>query len=83
MCAVIGFAVMVLDCLIPEKIKEVFSVGEDEDDIDKYSISEGYINTSFLDGVSLEGVTIKTTNQEAQQVSTLTVSIYVLIKQAL
>lgn len=83
LCAVIGFAVMLLDFLIPEKMKEVFSVGVDEDNSDTYSISEGYINTSFLDGGSLEGVTVKTTNQEPQQISTLTVSIYILIIQAL
>lgn len=82
--AVIGIVVILLDCLIPEKMREAFSVGVDEDDDnDMHSISEGYINTSFLEGVSLEGVTVKTTNQEPQQISTLTVSLNTLIEQAL
>ncbi|KAK2834505.1 hypothetical protein Q7C36_015206 [Tachysurus vachellii] len=73
LCAAIGFVVILLDCLIPEKMKEAFSVGVDEDDDnDMYSISEGYINTSFLDGMSLEGVSVKRTNQEPQQISSLT-----------
>lgn len=65
-------------------MREAFSVGVDEDeDSDIYSISEGYLNTSFLEGASLEGVTVKTTNQEPPQFSTLTVSLLILIKQAL
>lgn len=84
LCAVIGIAVILLNCLIPEKMREAFSVGVDEDDYnDMYSISEGYINTAFLEGVSLEGVTVKRTNQEPQHISTLTVSLQVIIKQAL
>lgn len=83
LCVVIGIAVILLNCLIPEKIREAFSVGADEDDYnDMYSISEGYINTAFL-GVSLEGVTVKRTNQEPQHISTLTVSLHVISKQAL
>lgn len=81
LCAVIGFVVILLDCLIPEKMREAFSVGVDEDDDnDMYSISEGYINTSFLDGVSLEGVSVKRTNQEPQQISSLTVSLHAPMK---
>lgn len=77
LCAVIGSVVVLLDCLIPEKMRDAFSVGVDEDDDnDMYSISEGYINTSFLEGVSLEGVTVKRMNQEPQQISTFTVSLH-------
>lgn len=83
LCALLGIFVMLLDCLVPEKMREAFSVGVDEDDSEIYSISEGYLNTSFLEEVSLEGVTVKTTNQEPQQISTLTVSLNILIKQAL
>lgn len=80
----IGIVVILLDCVIPEKMREAFSVGVDEDDDnDMYSISEGYLNTSFLEEVSLEGVTVKTTNQEPQQIFTLTVSLHTLIKQTL
>ncbi|XP_060759290.1 dual oxidase maturation factor 1 [Neoarius graeffei] len=75
LCAVIGIVVILLDCLIPEKMRAAFSVGvdEDDDDNDMYLISEGYLNTSFLEEISLESVTVKTTNQEPQQIFTLTV----------
>lgn len=84
LCAVIGIVVILLDCLIPEKMRAAFSVGVDEDDDnDMYLISEGYLNTSFLEEISLESVTVKTTNQEPQQIFTLTVSLHTLIKQTL
>lgn len=81
----IGIVVILLDCLIPEKMRAAFSVGvdEDDDDNDMYLISEGYLNTSFLEEISLESVTVKTTNQEPQQIFTLTVSLHTLIKQTL
>ncbi|KAJ8407722.1 hypothetical protein AAFF_G00267660 [Aldrovandia affinis] len=54
LCSLIGILVVMLDCFIPEKMKEAFSVGvdnDDEDNEDKY-LAEGYLNTSFLEGVT-------------------------------
>lgn len=47
------------DFMIPEKMKEAFSVGvdgcEDEDD----SCEEGYLNTVFLEGVTISPLASK------------------------
>ncbi|XP_076863370.1 dual oxidase maturation factor 1 isoform X4 [Brachyhypopomus gauderio] len=72
LCAVIGIAVILLDILIPEKMKEAFSVGLDSADDDVYS-GEGYLNTSFLEGVSLDALTVKGVSKERQQSFTSTV----------
>ncbi|XP_076863368.1 dual oxidase maturation factor 1 isoform X2 [Brachyhypopomus gauderio] len=71
LCAVIGIAVILLDILIPEKMKEAFSVGLDSADDDVYS-GEGYLNTSFLEGVSLDALTVKGVSKERQQSFTST-----------
>lgn len=59
LCTIIGILVVMFNCMIPEKMKEAFSVGvdsyEDEDD----SYGEGYLNTVFLDGVTISPLTSK------------------------
>ncbi|XP_053344126.1 dual oxidase maturation factor 1 isoform X1 [Clarias gariepinus] len=72
LCAVIGIIVILLDYLIPEKMREAFSVGVDEYDDNMCSVSEGYLNNSFLEGVSLEGVTVKGMSNGPQKTTTLT-----------
>uniref|UniRef100_A0A4W4EYM6 Dual oxidase 2 n=1 Tax=Electrophorus electricus TaxID=8005 RepID=A0A4W4EYM6_ELEEL len=72
LCAVIGIAVILLDILIPEKMREAFSVGLDSADEDVY-FGEGYLNTNFLEGASLDAVTAKGPSKESQQIFTSTV----------
>ncbi|KAG9280973.1 dual oxidase maturation factor 1 [Astyanax mexicanus] len=72
LCAVIGVLVIILDWLIPERMREAFSVGVDGDE-DVYS-EEGYLNTGFLEGAGLDAVIVKGTGKETQ-IATLTVSI--------
>ncbi|XP_026876564.2 dual oxidase maturation factor 1 [Electrophorus electricus] len=71
LCAVIGIAVILLDILIPEKMREAFSVGLDSADEDVY-FGEGYLNTNFLEGASLDAVTAKGPSKESQQIFTST-----------
>ncbi|KAJ8002560.1 hypothetical protein DPEC_G00160170 [Dallia pectoralis] len=51
LCLLIGVIVVVLDWLIPERIREAFSVGVDNEEDDVY-FGEGYLNSNFLTGVS-------------------------------
>ncbi|XP_070686593.1 dual oxidase maturation factor 1 [Pempheris klunzingeri] len=59
LCTIIGVLVVMLNILIPERIREAFSVGvesyEDEDGF----YGEGYLNTVFLDGVTISPLTSK------------------------
>ncbi|KAM4618176.1 dual oxidase maturation factor 2 [Polymixia lowei] len=52
LCAVIGFLVVLLEWLIPEKIKEAFSVGVDSYEDDDICYGEGYLNSIFHEGVT-------------------------------
>ncbi|XP_046890982.1 dual oxidase maturation factor 2 [Hypomesus transpacificus] len=53
LCAVIGVVVVLLDCLVPEKIREAFSVDMDNSDDDEVNFGEGYVNSSFLEEMTL------------------------------
>ncbi|XP_062318621.1 dual oxidase maturation factor 2 [Osmerus eperlanus] len=53
LCAVIGVMVVLLDCLIPEKIREAFSVDMDSSEDDEVNFGKGYINSSFLEEMTL------------------------------
>ncbi|XP_067090541.1 dual oxidase maturation factor 2 [Osmerus mordax] len=53
LCAVIGAVVVLLDCLIPEKIREAFSVDMDSSEDDEVNFGKGYINSSFLEEMTL------------------------------
>ncbi|XP_029952535.1 dual oxidase maturation factor 1 [Salarias fasciatus] len=59
LCAVIGSLVVLLNFLIPEKMKEAFSVGVDSDENDRYSYGNGYVNSVFVDGVIIYPMTSK------------------------
>ncbi|XP_068170359.1 dual oxidase maturation factor 1 isoform X2 [Antennarius striatus] len=56
LCTIIGALVVMLYFLIPEKIREAFSVGVDsyEDDV---SYGQGYLNSVFVDGVTIAPLT--------------------------
>lgn len=59
LCTIIGILVLVLNFMMPERMREAFSAGvdiyEDEDD----SYGEGYLNAVFLDRVTSSPLTLK------------------------
>ena len=48
----IGVVVAVLDCLIPEKIREAFNVDMDHSEDDEVTF-EGSVNSGFLEEISV------------------------------
>lgn len=50
-----------LDFLMPEKMKEAFSVGVDSYEDEDVYYGEGYLNTVFIDGVTVLPLTSKVT----------------------
>ncbi|XP_037306942.1 dual oxidase maturation factor 1 isoform X2 [Pungitius pungitius] len=61
LCAVIGILVSTLDFLMPERMKEAFSVGVDTYEDEDVCYGEGYLNTLFLDGVTVLPLTSNVT----------------------
>lgn len=59
LCTSIGILVVMLNFMIPEKMKEAFSVGVDSYDDEDASFGEGYLNSVFLDGVTISPLTSK------------------------
>uniref|UniRef100_A0A3Q1IQ23 Dual oxidase 2 n=1 Tax=Anabas testudineus TaxID=64144 RepID=A0A3Q1IQ23_ANATE len=59
LCTIIGILVVMFDVMIPEKVKEAFSVGVDSCEDDDVSCGEGYLNTIFLEGVTISPLTTK------------------------
>uniref|UniRef100_A0A8C7LSH3 Dual oxidase 2 n=1 Tax=Oncorhynchus mykiss TaxID=8022 RepID=A0A8C7LSH3_ONCMY len=57
LCLVIGILVVLLDCLIPEKIREAFSVEVDNDEDEDVYFGEGYLNSNFLASVTTTPLT--------------------------
>ncbi|XP_076124553.1 dual oxidase maturation factor 1 [Alosa pseudoharengus] len=56
LCTLIGVLVVLLDLLVPDRVREVFSVGGDDDEDDQHSdFPHGYFNSSFLERVTIEG----------------------------
>ncbi|KAL0968669.1 hypothetical protein UPYG_G00269970 [Umbra pygmaea] len=51
LCFTLGVSVVIMDTLAPEKLREAFSDVMDNED-DEISYGEGYLNTSFLGGVT-------------------------------
>lgn len=47
------------DFLIPEKMKEAFSIGVDSYEDEDVSYGEGYLNTVFLEGVTVSPLASK------------------------
>ncbi|XP_034541532.1 dual oxidase maturation factor 1 isoform X1 [Notolabrus celidotus] len=60
LCTIIGILVVILNFMMPEKMKEAFSVGVDSYEDEDASYGEGYLNTVFLDGVKSLPLTSKT-----------------------
>ncbi|XP_026059262.1 dual oxidase maturation factor 1-like isoform X2 [Carassius auratus] len=71
LCAVIGLVVVLLDCLFPARMREVFSVGVDNED-DECHTGEGYLNSGFLEGVIYDDDTQTGNVSMSQQITTLT-----------
>ncbi|XP_062277526.1 dual oxidase maturation factor 1 [Scomber scombrus] len=59
LCTVIGILVVMLNFMIPEKIKEAFSGGVDSYEDEDTSYGEGYLNFVYLDGVTVSPLTSK------------------------
>ncbi|XP_034391542.1 dual oxidase maturation factor 1 [Cyclopterus lumpus] len=59
LCAIIGILVVTLNLLIPDKMKEAFSVGVDSYEDEDVAYGEGYLNAVFLDGVTISPLTSK------------------------
>ncbi|CAB1429519.1 unnamed protein product [Pleuronectes platessa] len=53
LCTIIGILVVVFDFMIPEKMKEAFSGGVDSDEDEEVTDEEGYLNSVFLEGVTI------------------------------
>ncbi|XP_016097067.1 dual oxidase maturation factor 1-like, partial [Sinocyclocheilus grahami] len=79
LCAVIGLMVVLLDCLFPARMREVFSVGVDNED-DESHTGEGYLNSGFLEGVIYDDNTQTENVSLSQQITTLTVRFKAQIK---
>uniref|UniRef100_A0A3B4WTB7 Dual oxidase maturation factor 2 n=1 Tax=Seriola lalandi dorsalis TaxID=1841481 RepID=A0A3B4WTB7_SERLL len=61
LCTIIGVLVVLFNFLIPEKMKEAFSSGVDSYEDEDVSYGEGYLNSVFLDGVTISPLTSKVT----------------------
>uniref|UniRef100_A0A3P8W4U7 Dual oxidase maturation factor 2 n=1 Tax=Cynoglossus semilaevis TaxID=244447 RepID=A0A3P8W4U7_CYNSE len=66
LCTIIGLLVVLLNFLIPEKIKEAFSVGVDSYEDEDFSYEEGFLNSAFLDGVTISPLTSRVLCKERQ-----------------
>lgn len=75
LCVLIGALVVLLDLLVPERIREVFSVGGDDDDDDDHNLPHGYFNSNFLEGVTIEGAPRKGVPMEPLTVTHLVVRV--------
>ncbi|KAM9854105.1 dual oxidase maturation factor 2 [Aulostomus maculatus] len=59
LCAIIGFLVVMFHFVIPEKIKEAFSVGVDYCDEEASAYGEAFLNSVFLEAVTISPHTSK------------------------
>ncbi|MED6282952.1 hypothetical protein CHARACLAT_003657 [Characodon lateralis] len=50
LCSIVGIFVVMLNFLMPEKIKAAFSAGFDSCEVEDQSCREGYLNSVFLNG---------------------------------
>ncbi|KAL3061363.1 hypothetical protein OYC64_009529 [Pagothenia borchgrevinki] len=64
LCTIIGVLVTLLHFLIPEKMKEAFSVGVDSYEDEDVSYGEGYLNAVFLDGVTISPLSSKVREEQ-------------------
>ncbi|XP_075998141.1 dual oxidase maturation factor 2 [Genypterus blacodes] len=63
LCAIIGILVVMLNFMMPEKINEAFSGGMDTYEDEDVFYGEGYLNTVYLDGVTISPLTSKATSE--------------------
>uniref|UniRef100_A0A8C5GD48 Dual oxidase maturation factor 1-like n=1 Tax=Gouania willdenowi TaxID=441366 RepID=A0A8C5GD48_GOUWI len=59
LCTIIGCVVVLFQSFLPEKMKEALSVCDDGDEDDGFFHSEGYVNSVFVDGVTISPMTLK------------------------
>ncbi|XP_041853647.1 dual oxidase maturation factor 1 isoform X2 [Melanotaenia boesemani] len=59
LCTIIGSLLVILNFLMPEKIKSAFSVGVDSCEDEDASCGEGYLNSVFLHGPVISPLTSK------------------------
>ncbi|TRY81693.1 hypothetical protein DNTS_026005, partial [Danionella cerebrum] len=71
LCSLIGWLVVLLDCLLPARMREVFSVGIDNED-DEWHAAEGYLNSGFLEGLVYGDITQSESHSSTQEITTLT-----------
>ncbi|XP_077424287.1 dual oxidase maturation factor 2 [Vanacampus margaritifer] len=57
LCTVIGVLVVMMNFMLPEKMKEAFSVGVDSYDDEDISYGETYLNSAILDDVTVSSRT--------------------------
>ncbi|XP_053742503.1 dual oxidase maturation factor 1 isoform X1 [Synchiropus splendidus] len=62
LCAIIGILIVIFDLLMPEKIKMAFSVGADGCEEEEQLYMGAYLNSVFLDGVTVSSMTSKMTS---------------------
>ncbi|XP_034032106.1 dual oxidase maturation factor 1 [Thalassophryne amazonica] len=61
LCSVIGILVVIFNFVVPEKMNEAFSVGVDSYEDEDVSFGESYMNSAFLDKVTISPLPIKAT----------------------
>lgn len=74
LCAIIGILVVILNCMMPEQMKEAFSFGADSTEDEDISCGEGHMSSAFLDGV-----TVSPLRSKARAVSWRTVYVLLLV----
>ncbi|XP_019934139.1 dual oxidase maturation factor 1 [Paralichthys olivaceus] len=57
LCTIIGILVVMFDFMMPEKMKEAFSGGIDSYEDEDGTNEEGYLNSIFLEGVTISPLT--------------------------
>lgn len=66
LCTLVGLAVVLLNFMMPERIKEAFSTGVDSYEDEGAVHEEGFLNSVFLDGVTISPLTLKPTAAVSQ-----------------
>lgn len=59
LCTLVGLSVVTLNLVMPERIKGAFSAGVDSYEDEGVFHEEGFLNSVFLDGVTISPLTLK------------------------
>lgn len=59
LCTLVGLSVVMLNFMMPARIKEAFSTGVDSYEDEGAFHEEGFLNSVFLDGVTISPLTLK------------------------